>query len=134
MTHMTRPVALITGASSGIGAEFARQLAAKGVDLVVVARDEARLKALAAELEQACGVSVEVMPADLTDETQRLVVERRLRGGVDLLVNNAGLGNHGDFVALDLDAEDAAVRLNVLAVVRLAHAALGPMAERGSGS
>ena len=131
---MTRPVALITGASSGIGAEFDRQLAARGLDLVLVARDEGRLSALAAELTAAHGVTADVMPADLTDDTQLRVVERRLREGVDLLVNNAGFGNHGAFTAIDVEAEDAAVRLNVLAVVRLAHAALGPMERRGSGS
>jgi len=131
---MTRPVALITGASSGIGAEFARQLAARGLDLIVVARDEARLEQLAVELRAAHGGTVEVMPADLVDETQRRVVERRLREGVHLLVNNAGFGNHGDFTELDIEAEDAEVRLNVLAVVRLTHAALGPMERNGTGA
>ncbi|HVE98593.1 MAG TPA: SDR family oxidoreductase [Mycobacteriales bacterium] len=131
---MARHVALITGASSGIGAEFARQLAARGLDLVLVARDEARLSALAAELREEHGVTAEVMPADLVDDTQRRVVEQRLRAGVDFLVNNAGFGNHGDFVDLDIEAEDAEVRLNVLAVVRLTHAALAPMIDRGKGA
>ena len=131
---MTRPVALITGASSGIGAEFARQLAARKLDVVLVARDDARLNALAKELREQYAVDAYVMPADLVDDTQRRVVEQRLRAGVDLLVNNAGFGNHGDFVDVDVEAEDAEVRLNVLAVVRLTHAALGPMVERGRGS
>ncbi|HVF19440.1 MAG TPA: SDR family NAD(P)-dependent oxidoreductase, partial [Mycobacteriales bacterium] len=67
-------------------------------------------------------------------DTQRRVVEQRLRAGVDLLVNNAGFGNHGGFTDLDVEAEEAAVRLNVLAVVRLTHAALGPMERRGKGA
>ncbi len=131
---MTRPISVITGASSGIGAEFARQLAARGHDLVVVARDADRLEALAVELRGRCGVEVAVMPADLTDETQRRVVEHRLRDGVDLLVNNAGFGNHGDFADLDIEAEDAEIQLNVLAVVRLTHAAVCPMLERRRGA
>lgn len=131
---MTRPVALITGASSGIGLEYARQLAARRLDLVVVARDRERLEALAADLRAAHGVSVDVMPADLTDDTQRRVVEQRLRAGVDLLVNNAGFGNHGSFADLDIEAEEAEVRLNVLTVVRLTHAALQPMLDRDKGS
>jgi len=131
---MTRPTSLVTGASSGIGAEFARQLAGRGHDLVLVARDVGRLEELGADLRDRCRVAVEVMPADLTDETQRLVVEHRLRTGVDLLVNNAGFGNHGDFVDLDIAAEDAEVQLNVLAVVRLTHSALQPMLERRRGA
>ncbi len=130
---MSRPVALITGASSGIGAEFARQLGARGHDLVLVARDRARLDALAEELAAAHGCAAEVIAADLVDDVQRATVEARLRTGVDLLVNNAGFGNHGDFVDIAVDAEDAEVRLNVLAVVRLTHAALGPMKERRGG-
>jgi len=131
---MSRPVALVTGASSGIGAEFARQLAARGLDLVVVARDADRLGELAAELSAAHGVEVSVMPADLVDDVQLRVVEQRLRAGVDLLVNNAGFGNHGDFAEIDVEAEEAAVRLNVLAVVRLTHAAVGSMTRRGKGA
>ncbi|HVE62452.1 MAG TPA: SDR family oxidoreductase [Mycobacteriales bacterium] len=131
---MTRPTSLVTGASSGIGAEFARQLAGRGHDLVIVARDAARLDTLAKELRERCRVEVTVLPADLTDETQRLVVEHRLREGVDLLVNNAGFGNHGNFADLDVEAEDAEVRLNVLAVVRLTHAAVQPMLERRRGA
>jgi len=129
---MHRPIALVTGASSGIGAQFARVLAGRGHDLVLVARDRARLESLAKELGDTYGVAGEVVPADLTDSAQLAAVEERARG-VDLLVNNAGFGTYGRFVDLDVDGEDREVRCNVLAVVRLTHAAASAMVERGRG-
>lgn len=125
------PRALVTGASAGIGAAFARALAAAGSDLVVVARSKDRLDALAAGL----AVDVEVLPADLTDAEQLASVEARLAADppVDLLVANAGAGNYGPFADLDVDAESAIVALNVVAPLRLAHAAARTMRARRAG-
>ncbi len=124
------PTALVTGATAGIGAAFARRLAARGYDLVLVARDEARLLALAGTLP----VAVEVLPADLATDEGCARIEWRLGEGVDLLVNNAGLGSRGAFDEVDRDAEEHLLRLNVRAVMRLTHAALPPMLARGSGA
>ncbi len=131
-----KPLALVTGASSGIGAEFARALAARGEDLVVVARDASRLDALARRLETEHRVDVEVLPADLTSKKGRAVVEARLESAepaVDLLVNNAGMGTYGKFAELSREGELREIRLNVLALVQLSHAALPGMIERGRG-
>jgi hypothetical protein len=130
MRHHYRS-ALVTGASSGIGTEFARQLAARGVDLVLVARRTDRLEALAEELT---GVSIEVMSADLTtDDGIRLVEQRLADSPVELLVNNAGVASSGPFSEADLGQQDDIVRLNVLALMRLTHAAVGPMVAAGHG-
>jgi short-subunit dehydrogenase len=130
---MSRPVALVTGASAGIGEEFARQLAARGNDLVLVARDRARLEALAKEVSDAHGAHAEVLPADLTNGEQLAVVEERARN-VDMLINNAGYGTFGNFYELDLSVETRQVHLNVLALMRLTHAAARGMAARGRGA
>lgn len=130
------PLALVTGASSGIGRAIAVELAAEGSDLVVVARRRDRLEALAAELTTAHNVKVDVLVADVTDPDELAVVEDRLRHGdppVDLLVNNAGRGGHGAFTSIPIDAQDDLVRLNVLAPVRLTHAALTRMVPGGRG-
>ncbi len=129
---MTRPVALVTGASVGIGEQFARILAERSHDLVLVARDQARLEALAKELTDTCGVECEVLAADLTDTAQLAMVEARTET-VDVLVNNAGFGTTGRFDQLDVEGEDREIRLNVLALSRLTHAAARGMVERGSG-
>ncbi|GII80964.1 short-chain dehydrogenase [Sphaerisporangium rufum] len=129
--------ALVTGASGGLGAAFARELAARGTALVLVARDEAALAGLGAELAGRHGVEVDVLPADLADPLDLARVERRLAGEdapVDLLVNNAGvIGQVGPFGARDADVEEANLRLNVLAVLRLTRAAVGAMARRRHG-
>lgn len=130
---MSKPVALITGASVGIGEQFARQLSERGHDVVLVARDEARLEALAKEIEGRNGAHAEVLAADLTDPAQLATVEARVRT-VDLLVNNAGFGTFGAFHTLDLDTETREINLNVIALVRLTHAAAAAMAERGKGA
>jgi uncharacterized protein len=127
---------LVTGASSGIGMAFARRLAARGDDLVIVARSEGRLKELADEIQSGLRRGVEVIPADLTLTDDLAAVERRLQDEarpIDLLVNNAGFGTAGMFVELPVGKEDEEIRLNVLALMRLTHAALGPMVTRGHG-
>lgn len=131
-----RPVALVTGASAGIGEQFARYLAAGGHDVVLVARDKARLQALADDLESRHGAGSEVLAADLTDEDDIRAVEERLGSDarpVELLVNNAGFGTIGRFDLLPVDREIDEIELNVIAVLRLAHAAAAPMAKRGHG-
>ena len=125
------PRALVTGASSGIGDTFARRLAAAGHDLIVVARDEDRLRALAADCS---GVEVEVLGADLASPEALAAVEARLDSGdVDLLVNNAGFGTTGRFWELPVDEEAREIAVNVTALTRLSGAALPKMVARGSG-
>jgi len=133
-TALAPSTALVTGATAGIGAAFATQLAARGCDLVLVARDRGRLDALAEDLRAAHGVAVEVLPADLASDEGCARVEWRCGEGVDLLVNNAGLGTKGAFHEVPREDEEHQLRLNVRAVLRLAHAALPPMVERGSGA
>lgn len=128
--------ALITGASSGIGAAIATAAAQRKMDLVLVARRMDRMVALADDLRQAYGVRVEVLTADLTTEDGLLGVERRLDAEeepVDLLVNNAGWASFGSFWQVPLDGELRQVALNVLAPIRLTHHAAGGMVRRRSG-
>lgn len=128
------PTALVTGASSGLGAEYARQLASRGADLIVVARDRDALDALAGELRSAHGVAVEVLPADLLEPGQREeVVQHLTEQRVDILVNNAGFGLPLAFEKNDVADEVAHLRLHVEVSMVLMHAALGPMLERGHG-
>ena len=133
-SHKT--TSLITGATAGIGHEYAVQLAARGDDLVLVARDAARLEEVAEELRRAHQVDVEVLVADLTDREELARVEARLADRdhpVDLLVNNAGFGLKKRFLDNTADEETAMLEVLVTAVLRLSHAALGAMAERGHG-
>ncbi|WP_026313709.1 SDR family NAD(P)-dependent oxidoreductase [Actinomadura flavalba] len=126
--------ALVTGASSGIGESFARTLARRGTGLVLVARRADLLDALARDLVERYRVAVEVLAADLTDPGQRAGVESRLRAEpVELLVNNAGYGAFGAFAEIPLDDQLAEIELNVTALMRLTHAALPGMLERGRG-
>jgi uncharacterized protein len=129
--------ALVTGASSGIGAEIASQLASRGYSLVLVARREERLRSLATELASDHGVQAEVIACDLGDpaERDRLEEELRSRGrAVEILVNNAGFGHQADFARSPRERMVEMVRLNVEAVVDLTSRFLGPMVERGRGS
>jgi short-subunit dehydrogenase len=127
--------ALITGASAGIGACFARALARRGYALILVARRRDRLESLARELEAGFGVRAEALPADLaSDEGIAEVRERILKTELDLLVNNAGFGAPGCFWETDLEVQDKMHRLHVLATERLTHAALGGMAARRRGA
>ncbi|MCB5292202.1 SDR family NAD(P)-dependent oxidoreductase [Arthrobacter sp. SO3] len=140
---MTEPVAtpafttaLITGGTAGIGAEFARQLAAQGHSLVLVARDAARLKATAEELEKRYGVGVEVLAADLADDAGVAVVVARLTDPVrpvEILVNNAGTGLLHSFEENDIAEETRHLKLHVETAMQLTHAALQGMLSRHSG-
>jgi hypothetical protein len=128
------PTALITGASAGLGAEFARQLARRRADLILVARSEDALDSLAADLRSAHGVAVEVLVADLADEDGVGKVADRLRDAadpVDLLINNAGFGLPLQFADNDIDDEVRHLRVHVEASMRLMHAALQTMRGRG---
>ena len=128
--------AVITGASSGIGAAFARRLAARGYRLVLVARREERLRALADELRRRHGVGVEVLVADLARPEGIARVEARLAadGAVDLLVNNAGFGTVGPFAESDLERQLAMIAVHVTATARLTRAVLPGMLARGRGA
>ncbi|MGC0367803.1 SDR family NAD(P)-dependent oxidoreductase [Microbacterium sp. SLBN-111] len=129
---MTR-TALITGASSGLGAEFARQLAARGADVVLVARDREALAAVADGIRALSRSRVEILPADLLDDADRAAVEARLATGVDVLVNNAGFGLDLAFEKNDVADEVRHLRLHVEVAMRLMRAALPAMLERGGG-
>lgn len=134
---MSRPIALITGPTAGIGTCFAHQLAQKGYDLVLVARDESRLRALAAEVEKEYDVDTEVLVADLADREALAVVERRVADRerpVSLLVNNAGFGHKRPFLENSVEDEQQMLDVLVTAVLRLTHAALGAMVARGDGA
>ncbi len=135
MTRQLQAHALVTGATSGIGREFALQLAALGYDLTLVARDRTRLTQLANELEASRGVAVTAIPADLSkDDGTSHVVEYIATNPVDVLVNNAGFGHAGRVGLMSHETQDAMIRLHVLAVHRLTQAALPAMLERKAGS
>ncbi|MBB2911644.1 hypothetical protein FHS43_002917 [Streptosporangium becharense] len=128
------PTALITGATAGLGAAFARRLAADGFSLVLVARDAERLASAAEELRLRYGVSSEVLPADLATDEGLQKVEARLREGVDLLVNNAGFGHPGSFLDVPVEEELRMLKLHCEAVLRLTLAALPGMKARDRGA
>ncbi|GAB5079331.1 SDR family NAD(P)-dependent oxidoreductase [Arthrobacter sp. AD-310] len=136
MTPTTGTTALITGASAGLGAEFARQLAAQGTNLVLVARNRARLEEVAAGLIRRYGISAEVLPADLTDDAGvAAVVERLSDAGrpVGMLVNNAGIGLLHNFEDNRIAEEKKHLKLHGETAMVLTHAALKGMLERGGG-
>jgi short-subunit dehydrogenase len=131
------PTALITGASAGLGAEFARQLAERGNDVVLVARDKDRLQAAAKELTATYGVQAEVLPADLTTDEGTAAVAARVSdpsAPVDIVVNNAGFGMYKKFGDGAIEDEERQLDLNVRAVLRVTHAALRAMTARNSGT
>jgi hypothetical protein len=131
------PVALVTGATAGIGHGFATRLAEQGHDLVLVARDQQRLHGVADALRHATGATVEVLPADLADRTQVQVVADRLADPerpVDLLVNNAGFALRTSFLRSPVADEEAMLDVLVRAVLVLSHAAASAMTTRGRGA
>lgn len=132
----TRKTVLITGASTGIGAVYARRFAQRGHDLVLVARDSARLEALATELRSEHNVSVDVLQADLTQTGDLHKVEARLRDddSIGILINNAGAAQSGSFIEQTTDSVALLVALNTTALVRLASAIAPRLAKAGEGA
>jgi len=134
----TKPkgIALITGASAGIGAIYADRLAKRGFDLILVARNQGRLDALAKRLKSETGRSVETIAADLNDKADLAKIEATLRGnaGITLLVNNAGVGAAGPLLNSDVEKMDEMIRLNVGALTRLTYAAVPSFVARGGGN
>jgi uncharacterized protein len=128
--------ALITGASAGIGAVYADRLARRGHDLILVARDESRLNALAERLRAEDGRSVEVLAADLSARPDLLRIERRLREdpSIGVLVNNAGIAVAAPMSGSDVDRLEAMVNLNITAALRMAHAAVAGFVAWGRGT
>jgi short-subunit dehydrogenase len=134
--QISKGTALVTGASTGIGAVYADRLARRGYDLILVARDEARLAALAETLRAETGVKVDILPADLTQKPDLLKVEQRFRDdpAITLLVNNAGVSVSGTVADTDTDKLETLIDLNILAVTRLASAAVKAFVPRGHGA
>ena len=132
---MANRLAVVTGASSGIGAEFARQLAARGFDLLLVARRAGRLADLCAELSRRYSIDAEPLAADLAVNADVERVAQRLETSPKLtfLVNNAGFGTRGLFWDAPLEGQEAMHRVHVMATMRLCHAALANMVERRAG-
>ncbi|WP_333989503.1 SDR family NAD(P)-dependent oxidoreductase [Pseudomonas sp. S3(2024)] len=132
----TRPTVLITGASTGIGAIYAERFAQRGHDLVLVARDQARLDTLAARLRSEHDVTVDVIPADLTQLADLSTVENRLRDDarIGILVNNAGAALSGNFIDQSTDSVAQLVALNTTALVRLASAIAPRLVKTGDGA
>ncbi|MBD9485083.1 SDR family oxidoreductase [Pseudomonas sp. PDM14] len=132
----TLGTALITGASSGIGATYAERLARRGYDLLLVARDQQRLEQLAAQLRDAHGVQVDILKADLTQRADLRAVEQRLASdaSISLLVNNAGVAQNGALSDADPDAVDALIQLNVVALTHLSSVAAAAFGKAGRGA
>ncbi|WP_460117015.1 SDR family NAD(P)-dependent oxidoreductase [Pseudomonas sp. S2_C03] len=129
-------IAVVTGASSGIGAFYAERLAARGFDLLLVARDQQRMDAAAHKLRSRHGVQVEVLKADLTQKDDVLKVEQRLRSdsSISLLLNNAGVAADGLLANTDLDQLERLIQLNVTTLTLLASAAAANFAKAGRGT
>lgn len=133
---MALPTVLITGASTGIGATYADRFARRGHDLVLVARDAARMQALATRLTAETGVAVDVLAADLTEEADLVRVETRLRDDatIGILVNNAGAGLNGNFVDQPSDVVQKLIALNTTSIVRLTSAIAPRLVQAGAGA
>lgn len=136
MTSEHKGTALVTGASSGIGAIYADRLAREGYDLILVARNAGKLRSLAGAISDASGRSVEVFPADLANGADLRKVENLLRtdASITMLVNNAGIGATAPLLASDVDAMQSMIDINVTAPMRLAYAAVPGFVSRGGGT
>jgi short-subunit dehydrogenase len=136
MTQHHKGTALITGASSGIGAVYAERLALRGYDLVLVARSRSRLAGIAQRISTRAGRSVEIVDADLRDRTQLASMEARLKedASITLLVNNAGIGTHTPLLESDVDRMTEMIELNVTALMRLTYAAVPGFVARATGA
>ncbi|HXR02501.1 MAG TPA: SDR family oxidoreductase [Pseudomonas sp.] len=136
MSNHTQGTALITGASSGIGATYADRLAKRGYDLLLVARDQGRLETLAAQLRSSTSVKVEVLKADLTNAADVSGLEQRLRtdASITLLLNNAGVAANSTLAQADLGEVDRLIQLNIVALTHLASAAAAGFVARGRGA
>jgi short-subunit dehydrogenase len=132
----SKGTALITGASRGIGAVYADRLAKRGHDLILVARDEARLQALSVRLTGETGRTATPLPADLNDRSDLAKVETRLRDdhAITMLVNNAGTGSVAPLLDADVEKMDAMIALNITALTRLTYAAAPAFVARGAGT
>jgi short-subunit dehydrogenase len=132
----SKGTALVTGASSGIGAVYADRLAKRGYDVILVARDAKRLAALAERIKTATGREAEVLPADLTSKSDLAAVTKRLQSDKDitLLVNNAGMTDKGPLAGADLETADKIIDLNITAVTHLASAAATNFSAKKSGT
>ncbi|MBK0002952.1 SDR family oxidoreductase [Erwinia sp. S38] len=133
---MSKPSVLITGASTGIGAVYAQRFAQRGHDLVLVARDKAKLAALAERLQRENGVAVDILPADLTQSDDVATVEARLRDDakIGILINNAGIAQSGGFAGQTADSIERLIALNVTALTRLANAVTPRFVQAGEGA
>jgi short-subunit dehydrogenase len=133
---MTKSTVLITGASTGIGAVYAERFARRGHDLVLVARDATKLAARAERLQQETGVSVDILPADLTQAKDLAIVEARLHEDtrIGILINNAGIAQSGSFIEQTPDSIERLIALNVTALTRLASAVTPRFVKAGEGS
>ena len=134
-TQISKGTALITGASTGIGAVYADRLAQRGYDLILVARDQSRLSTLAASLTAKTGRKIDILPADLTIKADRLKVEQRLASdkAITALVNNAGFGATSKLIDSKVDDLENMIDLNVTALTRLTSAVLPGLIARGNG-
>jgi uncharacterized protein len=135
-SEQSKGTALVTGASTGIGATYARRLAQRGYDLVLVARNKSRLEALSATLVADTGRKVRIVVADLTDTKDLATIEALARddASISLLVNNAGTATLGAFATADIERLNREIQLNLVAPTRLAHAVLPGLLARGNGA
>src|SRR5579872_5296026 len=135
-THSSKGVALITGASTGIGAIYADRLARRGYDLILVARNEDRLKAAAKHLQAETGVKVTPLAADLGNHADLAKVEAVLRDDptITMLVNNAGVGSVASILQANVDKMEAMIDVNITALTRLTYAAAPAFVARGKGA
>ncbi|MBO1908490.1 SDR family oxidoreductase [Microvirga sp. 3-52] len=133
---MVRTPALITGASTGIGAAYAERLAQRGHDLILVARDAMKLKQVASSIGEMTGVAIDIIPADLTSDVDRAMVEERLREdpGISILVNNAGVSSNTTILNADPDRLEDLINLNMVALTRLSVAVTPRLAAREHGA